>query len=197
MSESNFSISDHYTSPASETPIVENSSILTSTRTETADPGNQLYEVFADQLRQSEAAENQLKIIENYESKKFLDEMREIQKTGKKAADLMLKASKNFAKEAEVPLTTSTEITETSEEYTTEKFTSEKITEKISESSKFDLSSSGTITSKISPRSDTVVGTETVRTYTAPTVESKTEIVSGTETETDKISESIIESEKR
>ena len=97
--------------------------------------------------------------------------MRNIQETGKKAAEIMLKASKTLAGKVDI---------------------SENIP--VEKSDSFDHSSSATITSKISPRTETGNQTETKYSSNIQT-ESKTEIE--TETETDgKISESII-SEKR
>ena len=143
-----------------------------------------------NQLQQAEQVDVQLRAIDAYESKKFLDEMRDIQETGKKAAEIMLKASKNMAGKGEISETISSTVP-------------------VEKSDSFDHSSSGTITSKISPRTDTIVtssgvvqsetkySTSNIQTDTKystsnlQTVESKTEIE--TETETDgKISESII-----
>ena len=188
---------------SSETNFSENySSIPTSSAAES--DGQILLDVMKTQLREAETAEIQLRALENFESKKFLDEMREIQNTGKKAAELMLKASKNLAAKAEISLPTSTSETITGTTVRNETGTNRSDLDRS-------YSTSGTITSKISPRTESIsdgsktlstkntgtlqVGTETVTSnYTSKTpVSVKTSTISDeTETEDGKISESLI-----
>ena len=193
-SEANFS--ENYSS------VPSRDSLPTSSAPES--DGQILLDVMKSQLREAETAEMNLRALENFESKKFLDEMREIQNTGKKAAELMLKASKNLAAKADISMPTSTSETVTG-------------TTVRNETNRSDLdrsySTSGTITSKISPRTESIsdgsktlstkntatapVGTDTVTTnYTSKTAVTetvKTTTVSDeTETEDGKISESII-----
>lgn len=188
---------------SSDTNFSENySSIPTSSAAES--DGQILLDVMKTQLREAETAEIQLRALENFESKKFLDEMREIQNTGKKAAELMLKASKNLAAKAEVSLPTSTSETITGTTVRNETGTNRSDLDRS-------YSTSGTITSKISPRTESIsdgsktistkntgtlpVGTETVTSnYTSKTpVTVKTSTISDeTETEDGKISESLI-----
>ena len=102
--ESNFSISENYSSLPS---------VPSSVPTEQSDTGGALHRVLTNQLYQADQADEQLRKIEAYESKQFLSEMRQIQKTGKKAAEIMLKASKNLAAQADVSIPTTSAISST------------------------------------------------------------------------------------
>ena len=61
--------------------------------------GGKLGQIMLDQINQNEAIDHNLRIVDQIQSNRFLDEMRHIQETGKKAAELMLKASRNIARQ--------------------------------------------------------------------------------------------------
>ena len=61
--------------------------------------GQLLGQIMIEQINQNEALDHNLKVIDQIQSNRFLDEMRNIQETGKKAAELMLKASRNIARQ--------------------------------------------------------------------------------------------------
>ena len=132
-----------------------------TTETPTTDVGNTLGRIMIDQINQNEVLDHNLKTVDKIESNLFLTEMRQIQETGKKAAELMLKASKNWARQADISVTsTSNEITSTG--ITSNGQISEPVMELNLESGPLPdssddeksekLTSSGTITSKITPR---------------------------------------------
>ena len=60
--------------------------------------GEALKNALTAHLKLSEGIDENIRALDEAQSKKFLEEMREIQQKGAKAAELMLKASKNFAK---------------------------------------------------------------------------------------------------
>ena len=117
-----------------------------------------------DHINQNEVLDHNLKTVDKIESNLFLNEMRQIQETGKKAAELMLKASKTWARQADISVTTSNEITSTgtgtpitgtgtaiSEQEL--QLESGPLPDSDSDDEKSEkLTSSGTITSKITPR---------------------------------------------
>ena len=112
------------TAPSSTDSITKSTEIL---ETEESLNGQRLGQILKEQLKQDSVLEHNLKVVENINSNKFLDEMRHIQETGRKAAELMLKASKQIARQADVS------VTETPAE--TEKYTSEIITSSAVDSS--------------------------------------------------------------
>ena len=203
--ETDLTISENYSSVPTDT-------VPYTTATLETDPGAELHQIVTTQLQQADQADHHLRAIESYQTKHFLDQMRDIQRTGKKAADIMLKASQNLATKAEISLPTDTAsssvITPISEREKTDDpsmdhSSSATITSKISPRTDTAISSKISLRTDtvISPRTDTVIPTETSVTkqseYTNPisTILSKTDVE--TETETDgKISESVI-SEKR
>ena len=130
----------------------------TTEMTPTTDVGNTLGRIMIDQINQNEVLDHNLKTVDKIESNLFLNEMRQIQETGKKAAELMLKASKNWARQADISVTTSNEITSTG--ITTGTAISEQelqlesgpLPDSSDDEKSEKLTSSGTITSKITPR---------------------------------------------
>ena len=68
-------------------------------------------------LKLSEGIDENIRALDEAQAKMFLDEMREIQQKGAKAAELMLKASKNFVKGSRIDIRdddpTSTDVTPT------------------------------------------------------------------------------------
>merc|ERR1712062_97096 len=66
-----------------------------------------------EQNKNNELVESNMILVDQVEQKTFLNEMRQIQETGKKAAELMLKASRNMAKQADITVTSSSELTKT------------------------------------------------------------------------------------
>ena len=127
----------------------------TTEMTPTTDVGNTLGRIMIDQINQNEVLDHNLKTVDKIESNLFLNEMRQIQETGKKAAELMLKASKNWARQADISVTTSNEITSTG--ITTGTAISEQelqlesgpLPDSSDDEKSEKLTSSGTITSKI------------------------------------------------
>ena len=131
-----------------------------TTETPTTDVGNTLGRIMIDQINQNEVLDHNLKTVDKIESNLFLTEMRQIQETGKKAAELMLKASKNLARQADISVTTSNEITSTgitstgqiSEPAMELNLESGPLPDSSDDEKSEKLTSSGTITSKITPR---------------------------------------------
>ena len=132
----------------------------TTEMTPTTDVGNTLGRIMIDQINQNEVLDHNLKTVDKIESNLFLNEMRQIQETGKKAAELMLKASKNWARQADISVTTSNEIPTSTGGITTGTAISEQeihlesgpLPDSSDDEKSEKLTSSGTITSKITPR---------------------------------------------
>jgi len=89
---------------ASQTDTVQisedkNSSFSETDRVSTTvNEGEALKNALTAHLKLSDDIDENIRALDEAQSKKFLEEMREIQQKGAKAAELMLKASQNFAK---------------------------------------------------------------------------------------------------
>ena len=81
--ETNYTTSVSSSLPTSSAP--QESSVLDE------DVGGALRNVVSSQLAQTDELDKQLRCIDQFESRQFLDEMRDIQRTGAKAAQIMLK----------------------------------------------------------------------------------------------------------
>jgi hypothetical protein len=129
-------------------------------------------------------------LVDQIEQKTFLNEMRQIQETGKKAAELMLKASRNMAKQADLTVTSTSEMVNPTTEANSGTILESGPLPPSSDEEENNIeqrglityeasSTSGTITSKISPRTETAVQTE---------VETETQIsINGTQTGSSKV----------
>ena len=139
--------------------------------------GEQLGQIIHEQLLHNDALDHNLQVVDQMQSARFLDQMRTIQETGRKAAELMLKASKNMARQADVTVTEDTTTTsmvksEMDVYKTTTAITTSVVSSSINEiktgplpdSSEEVGSSSGTITSKIEEETTTKQKTTTVDT---------------------------------
>ena len=163
-----------------------------STETPTTDVGNNvgntLGRIMIDQINQNDVLDHNLKTVDKIESNLFLNEMRQIQETGKKAAELMLKASKNWARQADISVTTSNESTSASTGVVTStgisepelKLESGPLPDSSDDEKSEKLTSSGTITSKITPReSNSTDSNLTPRTNQSDVTETSAAVTTG------------------
>ncbi|CAG5105844.1 Oidioi.mRNA.OKI2018_I69.chr1.g2504.t1.cds [Oikopleura dioica] len=93
------------------------SSFSETDRVTTVYQGEALKNALTSHLKLSEGIDENIRALDEAKAKMFLDEMREIQQKGAKAAELMLKASKNFVKGSRIDIRdddpTSTDVTPT------------------------------------------------------------------------------------